>query len=1017
MAGQVCNGRPKASTLLKLAMLASASLPLGGQALAQSSDQPDGNAAQEKPENVIIVTGTQIKGAKIDDVLPVTTLDQKAIETTGAISGDELFRSIPQAGAVNFQDNKTSGGINDARGDVASINLRDLGTGNTLLLINGRRMVNNPGFQTELLVPVISPNTNTIPAGSVRRVEVLRDGASAIYGADAVGGVVNTILRNNRKGGFASARYGMAEETSQYQIDLSAGYGFDFNEGRSNLTLYSDYFKTNAVRASERDFSASDDLRPFLVGTSFEGDTNFDNRSTSAPWGIFRVDRRVTEIGDDDFHIQPSTNSGCRLNLGNGLCADDGSTLDRNLRYDQSADRFLFSERQRFNATALFTHEFSDTLELYTEFSYYWFKSYREREMGRILAGQEIGITENAYYNPFGAALRPDGSVNTSRLPGLANIPASGATLQLNGYRVADAGPRKTTVSGTTYRLLAGLRGEFGSWDFDTAILYSRADNDDITKGWISLTALQDAINRTTPDAYNPFNGSGLSNFNVGDGTPSSASAIDSLRIDVFRKGYTDLALADFKLSRNDFFKLPGGDVGVALGVEARRESYFDDRDPRLDGTIKFTNAVTGAVYDGDVLSNSPTPDTGGSREVYSAWAEAFVPLVGPEMDIPLIESLDLQLAARFEHFTDSGSTLVPRAAASWTLFPGLMARGAWSKGFRAPNLVQINDVGVQRVNTREDYVFCQARVEKGTLTSLGDCPGRPTTDRRSGSQSLKPEKTENINLGIVLNPTFIPNLTITADYWRIEQRGIVGVFGTQNHIALDLLLRQQGSSNPAVVRDTPDQDDIDLFTGTSLAPAGDILFVADSYFNQDSRVSKGYDFGLYYDIRDTGIGDFRINFNAARLKSFFQSPSEDGQVLLNAVATGELPPDVALDNLGELLELDGRPKWQFSSSLNWEFDNFEVDLFGRYTGAFKNTSAINDDDGSFWRVRPMFTANLTLSYTIRDKSAIDGTRLQLGIRNLFNEEPPFADESFGFYGEYHSAQGRFFTFGIRKPF
>lgn len=1001
--------------LIRAFLLASTSLTFAGHALAQSAAQTDPNAAQELDE--IVVVGTQIKGARVNDLLPVTVLDTRAIETTGAISGDELFRSIPQAGAVNFQDNKTSGGINDARGDVASINLRDLGTGNTLLLINGRRMVNNPGFQTELLVPVISPNTNTIPAGSVLRVEVLRDGASAIYGADAVGGVVNTVLRDNRTGGFLTSRYGVAEETSQYQFDLSGGYGFDFNGGQTNLTVYSDYFNTNAVPASGRDFSASDDLRPFVIGTGFEGDTNFDGRSTSAPWGVFRAPFRVTELADDDFHVQPTTFAGCRLELGNGLCADDGTTLDRDLRYDQAADRFLFSERERFNATALFSHNFSDSLELYSELSYYWFTSYREREMGRILAGQEIGITPNAYYNPLGPTLRPDGSVNTSRVPGLRNTPIAGTTLQLAGYRVGDAGPRETTVSGATYRILTGLRGEISSWDFDTALLYSRADNDDITTGWISLTALQNAINRTTPDAYNPFNGGGFDNLNAGDGTPSSQSAIDSLKVDVSRRGYTDLALADFKLSRSDLISLPGGDVGVALGLEFRRESFLDDRDPRLDGTTQFTNAVTGAVYNGDILSNSPTPDTSGSRWVHSTWAEAFVPIVSPDMNVPLIETLDVQLAARYEDFSDSGSTLVPRVAASWTLFPGVMVRGAWSEGFRAPNLVQVNDVGVQRVNTRDDYVICQARVRRGLLSSLANCPGNATTDRRSGSQSLKPEKTENINLGLVLSPAFIPNLTITADYWQIKQTGIVGVFGTQNHIALDLLLRQQGRSNTAVVRETPDADDIALFTGSGLAPAGNIIYVADTYFNLDNRESEGFDFGLYYEIRDTAIGDFRIGFNAARLESFFQTPSADGQQLLDAVASGQLPPEIVLENLGELLELGGRPKWQFSSSLNWEMGDFAVDLFGRYTGPFHDTGVVNDLNGSFWEVDPVFITNLTLSYTFNGNSALDGTRLQFGVRNLFNEDPPLSSESFGFFGEYHSGQGRFFSLGARKAF
>jgi iron complex outermembrane receptor protein len=1011
-------GRATKMTVLKTFMLASVALPFASQVHAQSVDRVDDNSDQEKQENVIIVTGTQIKGAQIDDVLPVTTLDQKDIETTGAVSGDELFRSIPQAGAVNFQDNKTSGGINDARGDVASLNLRELGTGNTLLLINGRRMVLNPGFQTELLVPVVSPNTNTIAASSVRRVEVLRDGASAIYGADAVGGVVNTILRSNRNGGFATASYGFAEETNQFEFRVGGGYGFDFNDGRSNFTFYADYFDTNRVRATERDFSARGDQRPLVEGTRFEGDVNFRNTSSSAPWALFRASQRISEIRDDDFHIQPDYVTDCRLELGNGLCADNGSTsLDADIRYEFWPDRDLYSDRERLNLAGLFTHEFSDKLEFYGEAQFYKFESYREREQGRILGGQEIGINPDAYYNPFGPLLRADGSVNTSRVPGLRNVPDEGTSLVLIDIRPVDVGPRKTTVTGETYRFLGGLRGEIGKWDFDTAVLYSKATVDDITRNRVSLTALQEAINRTTPDAYNPFNGGCLDNPMFGDCTPSNAATLDDIRIDVFRKGETELFLADFKLSRDDLIALPGGNLGIAVGAEFRNESFVDDRDPRLDGTITFTNAVNGDFYGGDVLSNSPTPDTSGSRDVYSAWAEAFVPIIGDEMDIPLVESLDLQLAGRFESFSDAGETFVPRVAASWTVTDGLLLRGAWSQGFRAPNLVQVNDIGVQRSNDFDDIVRCQAQVEKGIIASLDNCVSSSITNFRSGSQSLKPEDTESINLGIVLSPSFIPGLTLTADYWEIEQKGIVGLFGPANHIALDLLLRSQGSFNPAVVRLAPDQDTIDLFTGTSLAPAGEIDFVTDNYANLDRRRTAGFDFGAYYDLYGTAIGDFRFRFNAAYLDKFFQSPGDEGQTLLDAVAAGSLPNDVQVSGIGELREQDGRPKWQFSSSVNWSSGGWDLGLFGRYIGKFFDSSVTQDDDGSLWEVKPWFTTNLSVSYTFDNDSIFDKSRIRFRVTNLFNEDPPLADESFGFYGEYHSAKGRFYSLEWRQNF
>ena len=153
---------------------------------------PPANAEQKQPE--IVVVGSRIENAKIAEALPVTVVGEDRIAATGSVSGDDLFRSLPQAGDVQFQESRTTGNLNDARGDNASINLRSVGTGNTLVLVNGRRMILTPGTQTENFVPVQTANTNAIPVGATRRIEVLRDGAAAIYGADAVAGVVNVVL-------------------------------------------------------------------------------------------------------------------------------------------------------------------------------------------------------------------------------------------------------------------------------------------------------------------------------------------------------------------------------------------------------------------------------------------------------------------------------------------------------------------------------------------------------------------------------------------------------------------------------------------------------------------------------------------------------------------------------------------------------------------------------------------------------------------------------------------------------
>ena len=188
--------------------------------------------------------------------------------------------------------------------------------------------------------------------------------------------------------------------------------------------------------------------------------------------------------------------------------------------------------------------------------------------------------------------------------------------------------------------------------------------------------------------------------------------------------------------------------------------------------------------------------------------------------------------------------------------------------------------------------------------------------------------------------------------------------------------------------------------------------------------MSKGWDFGLFYRVPDFGLGKFRLRFNAARLKSFVQSAGADGQELLDAVESGVLPDEISVDGLGELLEQNGRPKWRFSTSLNWESGPVDVGLFGNYVGSVYDTSVSRDDpiesddpNANFFRVDDMFTMNFSIAYTIKTDTALDGTRLRFAINNLLDKDPPLADETYGYFSELHSARGRVFHVELRKKF
>lgn len=998
--------------------------------------QPDPVSVPEPQESTkdaeIVVVGSQIKGSKITGVLPVTVLDADDIDAISASSGDELFRSIPQAGDVGFNEQRTTGGINDARGDVASINLRSLGTGNTLVLLNGRRMVLHPGYQTENLVPVTSVNANAIPVSGVRRLEVLRDGAAAIYGTDAVGGVVNTVLRDNFDGITGEVQYGGSEGTSLREFEANLAVGRTFNQGSTNISLFVDYLDRQGMPASDRPYAANYDTRPLVAGTPFEGDTDFDNRSTNSPFGEFQLynytatvrqnGNAITSPGDY-WHIQPDTIAGCVADLGNGLCADNSTQNsvddeDRLYRYNTANDRWIVGDTTRFNSFLFANHEFDSGLELFAEAGLYLSDYTTYREADSPLSAVDIIIPANNYWNPFGPVTFSDGSANPNRLPGL-NIPDEGVAMILNDYRFVDAGPEVIQVKNTNYRLLAGLRGEVEGWNWESAILWSEATTKDKSNR-ISNTLLQQSLAMENPMAYNVFNGGNLADFSNGDGTPNDPAIIDAITVDAYRSNTSQLGMWDLRVSRPNLFSLPAGDVGVAIGGEFRYEAFKDDRDDRLDGTITFTNPVSGEVSTSDLLGSSSTPDSSGDRSVASAYVELAIPVVSPFMDIPLIEAFELQAAARFESYSDVGEILKPKIAAAWTVFPWLKLRGSYSMGFKAPNLVQINENGLERSNGRLDYVMCEADLRAGRIANLDEC-GRSQSviSERQGSNKLGPETNNSYTVGAVFQPRIADGrfgrITATIDYWRINQDDVVGIFGDDNQIAYDYLLRVRGSSNPAVIRRAPTQEDIDNFDGTGLEPVGEIVRVLDNYLNLLPRRIEGLDFTLLYQLDDTAIGDFTFNANAAHLLRFDQDPSPEAQEIINAQNSGEIFQGFVVDGAEGLLRQDGNPRWRLSSSLTWRLGNFGAGIFGRYVSSVKDTGATLAD-GTQFTVSDWAYANVYVQYTF-DKGALDKTRLRLGVRNITNEAPPLADSSFGYLGALHSSRGRYWYASVRKRF
>jgi outer membrane receptor protein involved in Fe transport len=993
----------------------------------------------------VVVVGSQIRGAAISEALAVSVLDEAEIEATGVSSVDELLDLLPEQGQ-NFQSEaeNISGGVNSVRGDVGAFNLRNMGTGNTLVLLNGRRLVQTAGYQTEQVggsfVPVNSVNPNSIPTYGIRRLEVLRDGASAIYGADAVAGVVNTVLQNNFEGLTVRARYDWYDNVSRDDQRLNIKWGNTFNEGRTNFSVFADYYHRDRVSGTE-DPRWSSELRwrldedsPWLYDE--DGDPVLSFRNTSVDSGYGQYDAEDPRLGTG-MDSPPWTDSGGEFELfpighpacqhedawdvpasNGGMCAlRDGVNRDEfgsatGVRYDLSGaepfGRDLNSDLDRFNVFLFLNHEFENGTEAYTEFGYYRAETNLIRHPSTMTTGVELYVGADNYYNPFGPCDSPN------RVPGLSeeDVPCEGVPLMFDFYRWVEY-PRIIENTATTWRFLQGFRGSWGDWDWDTAIVWSEAERDDITHNRISNNLMQEALLDPTPNAYNPW----------AAGEPGvSGTNIERALIDVYRKNKTDLKMVDFKLSKADLFNLPAGPVGFLAGAEYREESYSDDRDPRLDGTITFTD-VDGDTfpYVSDVMNSSPSADSRGSRDTFSAFVE---------FAIPVFSNFDLQAAVRYEDASDYSSTTVGKLAFGWRVFEPLLIRGSWSEAFRAPNLITVNEGLVVRTNSRTSYV-CRYAEEQWDVGRDPDDPryGEATDEldcsdnvqrRASGSEKLEPEESTNTSIGLVWEPT--DSLMFTFDYWEIEKKDTIGLIGETNHSLLDLLLHiENGLSNcdgfegnPATGYFPVNSADVEYFNYAGICPVGQWEYVNDQYANLDTRIIEGYDVGVFYSA-DTRFGAWDLSIRGSFYEKYQQKAGPLLNSLIEAAESGVFPEGFPTPaGYGDLLRQDGNQEEKYTANLRWRMDRFGAGLSGYYLGDFVQTS-LGVREGKEWVIPSMTTFNGYFDY--RADLFETETRFRFGINNLTDERAPLADRYFGYFADAHRDLGRYYYIDIRMDF
>ena len=954
----------------------------------------------------VVVTGSQIKGAKITGALPVSILSSDDIEAIGVDSGDDLIENIVEQGQNYFTEAEdASGGVNASRGDMGAYNLRNLGVGNTLTLLNGRRLVTSPGYQTELIggdyVPTASVNSNLIPVTGIERLEILRDGASAIYGADAVAGVINNVLQTDYEGLTVRSRVVAYDHFETEDTKTTLKWGSFFNDGATNVSVFFDHYDRGNINAQEDPRWGAGDHRPFVDDDSpWKTSTSFRNLSSHSLYGQFDMVtssehgssnplNHVFTDSNGEFELFPigdprcnnrSSQGGAIFDTGYGTCiAQDGNGAIRSNFWGKTDVR---SELERMNVVMTINHDMGNGTEAFTELGFYTSESDRIAHPSYAFSSSKHRVGPDNYYLNSLLYDDDDGVEDGVFL-------FAGYQLYIDNYRYEEK-QRLVNVKKDTYRFLQGFRGSTGDWDWETAFVTSKATADDVTSNRMSNNLLKEALNDSTAAAYNPFTGGNY------------ATNIERTLVDVYRKGSSELTMFDFKISNNEMWTLPAGDVGLLLGFELRDEEMDDDRDPRLDGTITYTD-YEGDTYPlvADVLNSSPTGDVSGSRDVTSFFAE---------LQIPVAEKVDMQLALRNEDFSDFGNATVGKLALGWDIAPWMYLRGSFSTAFRAPNIIQVNETTVVRSGTRYDRAAFQVNAVQ-SVDNVIDSDSRYTIQRMAtGAAGLDAEESDNTSIGVVLTPT--DNLLVTVDTWTIEKDKTIGLFGRENQTVNDMLLRFANGTNncdsfagdPLVVREAPDEGDAAGFAAAGVCPFGDIKYIQNDYTNMALRTVEGTDVGVYYSLETDNGSAFDVRYNGTYLDKFEQKASGDFAALQAKKDSGEIPESIPLKGFGDLLGKDGVYDEKHSIRVSWDKGPYRVSLTGLKKGSFVQTS-LGLKDGVAYVVPSMTTLNLTMSYDfeVRDNKA----KIRFAVKNLEDERAPTADRYYGYYADAHSDYGR----------
>lgn len=1022
-------GAGVAPVALGLAMIATPSYAQNTPAAKPADNAADNN-------DVIIVTGSRIARPNLESTVPINSVQGEQFFETGKVSVGDVINELPSVRPTFSLSNSTrflgTAGLN-------LIDLRGLGTQRTLVLVNGRRHVAG-----DILNNGVSTDTNTIPTDLIDRVDIVTGGSSAVYGSDAIAGVVNFVLKQNYEGYQVRAQGGVGTYGDAGAEFVSALAGWNFGDGRGNIAINAEYAHQSEYYAQGRPFARQDafivvdaDSAGSVNGSDGNPDRLFfkDVRSaTLTNTGLVRFGgTSALNCGTDaaggffncPFTFQPDGTlvplTGTRIGIG-----PNGSFQGGNGENFRSGDQFQLSPSlNRYNINLVGHYTFSDAFEPFVEATYSRTEVFGTGNSGpAFITGTTLGDSRERprLDNPFLSAQARALIIQELTLAnGVA--PAANARFSLR-ENLTGLGKRAEASKRDTYRAVFGVRGGFNDdWHYEVSANYGEfrektkvLGNLNVDRFLLAMDAVVDPAtgnivcnSKINPAAQIPY---------VAPGAIFDASVAACVPVNPFGGQFTqaqrNYLLTDTtsvgKITQfvgnafisgdlSQLFELPGGPIGFVIGGEYRRETNSFKADPLVEQGYTFYNAIP--------TFSAP------AFEVKEAFGEVRVPIL---KDVPFFRELSLSGAARVSDYKGAtGTVYAYNGGVDWSPFSDLHLRGNYSRAVRAPNLSELFAAAGQNFAPAFTDPCDINNIAQGTTHRAANCAaaGIPASYAFTYSQSLsilsggnpnlQEETSDSYTVGGVYQPSFVPGLAISVDYYDITVNKVISSVSAQTIV--DQCYDQPTLNNlfcGLFQRNT---------TGATL-PTGEIPFqiiegsLLQSSLNFAKLTARGIDSEITYrhEIGEIGTLNFKLNYTHVLERSNFLNPSAPGE------------EDRVLGELGD-------PKDRFSLDTSIKHGKFTVGYRMKYIGkqvlnSFEDFFSVqgnppqNADYADRKYYPRVFYHDIRASLDVNDKFNIYG-----GIDNVTNKLPPLGLSGIGGGSGIYDARGRFFFAGVQAKF